>query len=94
MSGLDSLDAPVWVAPGERAYAAAAKDDRVFSLVTTGHELHEYTFDGPAHLGFGASHDVHGDGSVVIVPAAGHTPGSVVIFVTLPGGRRLAFLGD
>ena len=94
VSGLDSLDAPVWTAPGERAYAAGAKHDRLFSLLTTTHEVREYSFDGPAYLGFDSSHDVHGDGSVVIVPAAGHTPGSVVIFVALPSGRRLAFLGD
>ena len=94
VSGLDSLDVPVWTAPGERLHADRAKDDRVFSLVTAHHEVREYTFDGPAHLGFDASHDVHGDGSVVVVPAAGHTPGSVVVFVALPSGRRFAFIGD
>ena len=30
----------------------------------------------------------------MIVPAPGHTPGSVVTFVTLPGGARYAFVGD
>ncbi|MDP9793148.1 glyoxylase-like metal-dependent hydrolase (beta-lactamase superfamily II) [Catenuloplanes nepalensis] len=94
VSGLDSLDVPVWLAPGERPYAEGAKDDRVFSLVTRRHTIREYAFDGPAHLGFRSSHDVHGDGSVVIVPAAGHTPGSVVVFVTLPSAQRFAFIGD
>jgi glyoxylase-like metal-dependent hydrolase (beta-lactamase superfamily II) len=28
------------------------------------------------------------------VPAPGHTPGSVIIFVTLPAGKRYAFIGD
>jgi glyoxylase-like metal-dependent hydrolase (beta-lactamase superfamily II) len=28
------------------------------------------------------------------VPAPGHTPGSVIIFVTLPTGKRYAFVGD
>jgi len=28
------------------------------------------------------------------VPAPGHTPGSVIIFVTLPSGTRYAFVGD
>jgi N-acyl homoserine lactone hydrolase len=54
----------------------------------------EYAFDGPAYLGFPASRDIHGDGSVVLVPAPGHTPGSVIVFVTLPGGKRYAFVGD
>ena len=30
----------------------------------------------------------------MIVPAPGHTPGSVVVFVTLPNGARYAFVGD
>jgi glyoxylase-like metal-dependent hydrolase (beta-lactamase superfamily II) len=54
----------------------------------------EYGFEGGAYLGFPRSHDVHGDGSVVIVPAPGHTPGSVIVFVALPTGRRLALVGD
>jgi N-acyl homoserine lactone hydrolase len=37
---------------------------------------------------------VWGDGSVVIVPAPGHTPDSVVVFVSLPSGTRYAFVGD
>jgi glyoxylase-like metal-dependent hydrolase (beta-lactamase superfamily II) len=28
------------------------------------------------------------------VPAPGHTPGSVIVFVTLPSGTRYAFVGD
>ncbi len=31
-------------------------------------------------------HDVFGDGSVVIVPAPGHTPGSQVLYVEMPSG--------
>ena len=51
-------------------------------------------FEGGSYLGFDRSHDVYGDGSIVAVPAPGHTPGSVIVFVTLPGGRRYAFVGD
>jgi len=54
----------------------------------------EYAFDGGAYLGFAQSRDLYGDGSIVIVPAPGHTPGSVVVFVTLPDGARYAFVGD
>jgi glyoxylase-like metal-dependent hydrolase (beta-lactamase superfamily II) len=54
----------------------------------------DYAFaDGP-YLGLEHSHDLYGDGSIVIVPAPGHTPGSVVVFVTLPAGARYAFVGD
>lgn len=54
----------------------------------------KYVFEGAAYLGFPRSHDVFGDGSVVIVPAPGHTPDSVIIFVNLPSGTRYAFVGD
>ena len=47
-----------------------------------------------SYLGFPASHDVYGDGSIVVVPAFGHTPSSVVTFVTLPNGTRHAFVGN
>ena len=56
--------------------------------------LQEVAFDGGPYLGFDRSHDLYGDGSLVIVPAPGHTPGSVTIFLTLPGGARYAFVGD
>lgn len=94
VSGLDSIDVPIWMAREERRYAEAAKDDRIFAAVSAGREIREYPFDGPALLGFRSSFDFYGDGSVVIVPAGGHTPGSVVIFVTIPSGRRYAFIGD
>jgi glyoxylase-like metal-dependent hydrolase (beta-lactamase superfamily II) len=94
VSGLDDLHVPVYMSPGEREYAAKAKDDRVFAHVAAGHEIREIAFDGPAYLGFAASHDFYGDGSVVVVPAAGHTTGSVVVFVTLPSRQRYAFIGD
>ena len=30
----------------------------------------------------------------MVVPAPGHTPGSVIVFVALPSRRRYAFVGD
>jgi len=43
---------------------------------------------------FDESADLYGDGSVVVVPLRGHTPGSVGIFVNLAPGRRLFYVGD
>lgn len=94
VSGLADLDAPVYLPAAERAYAAKARDDRVYEHVVASRQIRDLAFDGPAHLGFPASHDVYGDGSVVVVPAGGHTPGSVVVFVTLPSLQRYAFIGD
>lgn len=94
VSGLDSLDVPILVTDEELRYADHNRADRVFERVAAGHQVRQYGFDGPAHLGFPASHDLHGDGSVVIVPAPGHTTGSVVVLVTLGPDRRFAFVGD
>ena len=53
-----------------------------------------YEFEDGPYLGFEHSRDVYGDGAIVIVPAPGHTPGSVIIFITLPSEKRYAFIGD
>lgn len=50
-------------------------------------------FKARPYLGFPSSHDLYGDGSVVVVPLSGHTPGSVGVFVTA-GGKRLLAIGD
>ncbi|MFD4636930.1 MBL fold metallo-hydrolase [Lentzea sp. NPDC058436] len=94
VSGLAELDTPIWMNAAESRYVDRAKDAVVFRDVARDHEIHHYTFDGPPYLGFPSSHDVHGDGSVVIVEAGGHTDGSVVVFVTLPDEHRFAFIGD
>jgi N-acyl homoserine lactone hydrolase len=43
---------------------------------------------------FDESADLYKDGSVVVVPLRGHTPGSVGIFVNLTPTRRLFYVGD
>ena len=95
VSGLDSLPGvPVWMNARERQYAADHPDGKVYRHVTRGHEIHEYTFADQPYLGFPATHDPHGDGSVVLALAGGHTTGSVIVFVTPPTGPRYAFIGD
>ena len=51
-------------------------------------------FDSGPYETFDTSHDLFGDGSVVVVPMPGHTPGSVGVFVNLPDGRRVFDIGD
>jgi glyoxylase-like metal-dependent hydrolase (beta-lactamase superfamily II) len=94
VSGLDQLHVPIWTNAGELRYAAEARDGKVFRTVSEGHEIHRYEFGNAPYLGFPSSYDVHGDGSVVVALAGGHTTGSVVVFVTLPAGKRYAFIGD
>jgi glyoxylase-like metal-dependent hydrolase (beta-lactamase superfamily II) len=43
---------------------------------------------------FDESADLYRDGSVVVVPLRGHTPGSVGIFVNLSPTRRFFYVGD
>jgi N-acyl homoserine lactone hydrolase len=94
VSGLGDLQAPIWMNSGELGYAAEENDGKVYRMVSPGHPIHEYVFNGPPYLGFPSSLDVHNDGSVVIVLVGGHTTGSVIIFVTMPSGKRYAFIGD
>lgn len=90
----DFGDTPVWVTYEERRYI---RDAGVLTAVirnVPGVRYEEYGFgDGP-YLGFARSRDVYGDGSIVIVPAPGHTPGSVIVFLALPNGKRYALVGD
>lgn len=98
VSGVDDLrSVPVWLTPEELAFARV--DDiggELFrQLEATGPlELRELDFTGSAFGPFGTSVDFFEDGSVIIVPMPGHTPGSVGIFVTDAEGRRILFVGD
>lgn len=89
---------PVWMAPEEIAYVKAHADGRSVGVVRehaerlAGHMVPLAFDDGP-YEGFDRSQDVFGDGTVVIVPLPGHTPGSVGTFVDV-GGRRLVHVGD
>jgi len=94
VSGLDQLQVPIWTNAGELRYAAQAREGTVFRTVSKDHEIHQYEFANAPYLGFPSSHDVHGDGSVVVALAGGHTTGSVIVFITLPTGKRYALIGD
>lgn len=85
---------PVWVTAAERRFIAESGSLGAVARSAEGARYEEYGFEGGPYLGFPTSHDVYGDGAVVIVPAPGHTPGSVIVFVALPTGRRYAFVGD
>jgi N-acyl homoserine lactone hydrolase len=51
-------------------------------------------FEPTPYETFDESADLYRDGSVVVVPLRGHTPGSVGIFVNLSPTRRLFYVGD
>jgi N-acyl homoserine lactone hydrolase len=48
----------------------------------------------PEVVPFRSGHDVFGDGSLVLLPTPGHTPGSLSMLVRRPGRRPLLMVGD
>jgi glyoxylase-like metal-dependent hydrolase (beta-lactamase superfamily II) len=48
----------------------------------------------PIFSHFTGSHDLFGDGSLVLVPTPGHTPGSMSLLVRQPGHPPLLMVGD
>ncbi len=95
VSGIEDLaGVPVMInAAGKTFIESGAKGTEVLNSFH-GVSYKSYAFEGGPYLGFAQSHDVWGDGAVVIVPAPGHTPDSVIVFVTLPSGKRFALVGD
>jgi glyoxylase-like metal-dependent hydrolase (beta-lactamase superfamily II) len=50
--------------------------------------------DDPALAPFTLAHDVMGDGSLVLLPTGGHTPGSMSLLVRRPTKAPLILVGD
>ena len=48
----------------------------------------------PGLAPFRSSHDLFGDGSLVLLPTPGHTPGSMSLLVRQPGRPPLMMVGD
>ncbi len=90
----DFPDIPVLVTAAERRFI---RDGGTLSTVArsfTQARYEEYGFEDGPFLGFAKSHDLYHDGAIVLVPAPGHTPGSVIVFLALPNTKRYAFVGD
>lgn len=98
MSGLADLrEAPVWITSKELAHARSDDDGGTLyrQIESDGPlRLRDLTFSDGAYGPFAESHDFFGDGSVVVVPIPGHTPGSVGVFVSPASGKRLLIIGD
>lgn len=88
----------VWLAAEEERYAKAGLDGRSSGVMPAHARSLEgrvavMEFTAQPYANYRRSFDVYGDGSIVVVPTPGHTPGSVAAFVTV-GGRRLVHVGD
>ncbi len=95
VSGLENLKGvPVWLPRAELAFVQGRdRMGRLARQLGTA-DYRPFDFPGGPYFGFPASYDVFGDGSVVLVPAGGHTPGSIVAFITVASGQRYALIGD
>jgi N-acyl homoserine lactone hydrolase len=94
-SGIDDMrDVPVLLPQKELDFIRSG--DSKSGLIRSFGSLPYKVYDFPSgpYLAFEQSYDMFGDGSVVLVPAGGHTPGSIIAFVTLPEGARYALVGD
>lgn len=98
VSGLSDFQdqVPVWLSEDELEYLWKDGSGQLFRELEAQFDLrirkHEF-IDG-AYGAFPWSRDYFGDGTVLILPLPGHTPGSTAIMVNLASGRRYLFIGD
>ncbi len=95
ISGLDDLPGlAVWMARSELDFVRAHKYPGLIDQMVDRLQIHPFDFSSGPYENFESSLDLFGDGSVVLVPLPGHTPGSTGMFVNLHSGRRFLFIGD
>lgn len=95
VSGLVDLpNVPVFVPQAELDFINSGDPASALAREIGTKNYKVYEFEGGPYLGFDKSHDVFGDGSVVLVPAPGHTPGSIFAFITTSSGQRYVLIGD
>lgn len=93
IAGLLELPAPVPVLATAGEHTAAMQST-VTELLLRRRPFTPYVLDGPPVLTFTSSLDIFGDGSVILVDLAGHTPGSVGIILALENNTRVLLPGD
>lgn len=95
VSGIpDFGNTPVLVTKEELKYIQSEEKLSALARSFKDAQYTTYQFQNIPYLNFPVSHDLYNDGSIVIVPSAGHTPGSIIIFINLPSGEKYAFVGD
>jgi glyoxylase-like metal-dependent hydrolase (beta-lactamase superfamily II) len=95
VSGLEDLPGiPVFVPQAELDFVNSGNPATALAHRIGTKDYRVYDFPGGPYLGFDRSFDFFGDGSVVLVPAPGHTPGSIFAFITTSHGKRYVLIGD
>lgn len=96
-SGLvDFPEAEVRITEPEQAFLAHEAPPRVLRSQVDASSIRwkRFDFDGGPFASYARSFDCFGDGSAVLVPLAGHTPGSTGLFLTVGSGRQYFLVGD
>jgi glyoxylase-like metal-dependent hydrolase (beta-lactamase superfamily II) len=75
----------------QRAELTAIRDPQL--VATVGYLPGDSGLDAAYEL-LDGEHDIFGDGTLVLTPTHGHTPGHQSLRVTLPSGQRLVLAGD
>lgn len=93
---MDFADAEVWLPTPEADFLKVAEPPAVLPSQVSSPAIrwHRYAFQARPHLGFEHSLDLFDDGSAVLVPLFGHSPGSVGLFLKTAAGRHVFFIGD
>lgn len=93
---VDFPEAEVWVQREEQEFIQTAEPPVVLpsQVRSPAIKWKRFAFDDRPFAGYDRSLDLFDDGSMVLVPMAGHTPGSVGLFLTVASGRQYFFVGD
>lgn len=89
---MDLPPVPVLLSPAEATHLRNAASQQPFNVMPqhAAHIAHNVTtlaFDRGPYEVFGKHADIMEDGSVVVVPLEGHTPGSVGVYINTARGR-------
>lgn len=93
---VDFPEAQVWIQSKELQWAKAMHPPHVLPK-----QIHPdainwkyFQFKNEPYENFLQHLDVFNDGTIVLVPLEGHTPGAIGMFVNFPSGKRMFFSGD
>lgn len=93
---VDFPEAQIWLSQQEKDFLATPHPAAVFpsQISAASIQWKPFKFNDKPYGPFAQSLDLFDDGSVVFAPLAGHTPGSIVMYITLASGKKFLFVGD
>ena len=92
----DFPESEIWVLATDKAYIKTGPRGPVMPSQFESNSIrwHVIKLNGAPYRGYESSLDLFGEGSAVLVPMPGHTPGSLGLFLTTDSGQELLFSGD